>query len=657
MGGRAGGRKNISREQKRGSARASRFGAQSLPGAVAVRLPNFIEPELTTLIDAVPEGDEWIYEIKFDGYRALCRIDRGAARFFTREGNDWTGRFGVLPAAVGALPAEQAFLDGEIVVLEADGSSDFQSLQEALGRKETDRLVYYVFDLPYLDGYDLRAAPLLERKKLLAGLLENRRATPAIRFSDHVVGRGKEFYRRACGSGLEGIIAKRKNAAYRAGRARDWYKIKCHASQEFVIGGFTEPSGSRTGLGALLLGFNNDRGEFIYAGKVGTGFSQRSLEDLRRRLEKIETVRASFANPPRLPRREGVHWVEPRYAAEIEFTGWTRDGMLRHPSFKGLREDKPARKISRERPAPAPQTTRRKPANVTVAGVSLSNPERVLYPETGITKLELARYYEEIADRILPHVALRPLTMVRCPEGYQKCFYQKHIEDNLPESFKRINVKERRASGRYVMIDSLSGLISLVQMGVLEIHTWGSRSDHVEMPDQLIFDLDPDTGVAWSRVVEAARLLRRRIGELGLEAFVKTTGGKGLHVVVPVLPEVEWDEAKQFTKSVAEAIAREAPERYLTNMSKAQRAGKIFIDYLRNGRGATAVAAYSTRARAGAPVSVPLRWDELDDVRSDRFTLRNLCLRLARQRKDPWVNFTSSHRSILNAIRRAARRQ
>jgi bifunctional non-homologous end joining protein LigD len=332
--------------------------------------------------------------------------------------------------------------------------------------------------------------------------------------------------------------------------------------------------------------------------------------------------------------------------------------MLRHPSFKGLREDKPARKISRERAEPAPAKAPHNSSNVTIAGITLSNPERILYPEAGITKLELARYYEEIADWILPHVALRPLTMVRCPEGYKKCFYQKHIEDSLPESFKRINVKERRASGRYVMIDSLSGLISLVQMGVLEIHTWGSRAEHVEMPDQLIFDLDPDTGLPWNRVVEAARLLRRRLAEVGLEAFVKTTGGKGLHVVVPIVPEVEWDEAKQFTKSVAESITRGAPDEFLTNMSKTKRAGKIFLDYLRNGRGATAVAAYSTRARAGAPVSVPLRWEELDnDIRSDRYTLRNVRQRLARLRKDPWANFFTSRRSILSAIRKASARR
>ncbi|HTM11078.1 MAG TPA: DNA ligase D [Verrucomicrobiae bacterium] len=626
----------------------------SLRGAVGAKLPAFIPPELTTLVDDVPAGDAWLHEIKFDGYRALCRLKEGKAQFFTREGNDWSARFAALAEPAAALAVREAFLDGEVVALEKNGASNFQRLQEALSAGEGARLVYYVFDLLYLDGYDLREVPLHSRKGLLADLLKHRGKSGRLRYSDHVIGHAEEFFRRARDTGLEGIVSKRKESPYRAGRARDWLKIKCHASQEFVLGGFTEPSGSRIGLGALLLGHNNDRHELIYAGKVGTGFNSRSLTDLRRRLEKIETAKPPFANPPRLPRREGVHWIEPRYAAEIEFTGWTRDGLLRHPSFKGLREDKPPAKISRERPEPVPENPApRRSTDTAVAGVALSNPERVLYAEQGITKIELARYYEEISDWILPHISLRPLTMVRCPEGYRKCFYQKHVEENLPPSFKRIFVKEKRASGRYVMIDSLPGLISLVQMGVLEIHTWGSRAEHVEQPDQLIFDLDPDAGLPWNRVVEAARRLRVRLRELGLESFVKTTGGKGLHVVVPIVPEERWDAVKEFTKQVAESIAREAPESYLTKMSKAKRAGKIFIDYLRNGRGATAVAAYSTRARSGAPVSVPLRWEELaDGVRPDQYNVRNIRRRLTALRKDPWHDFAAARRSIRNAMRR-----
>lgn len=627
-------------------------------GAVAAKLPATIAPELTTLVDSVPAGEEWLHEIKFDGYRALCRIDAAKARFFTREGNDWTERFHALAAAAVALPVEQAILDGEVVALDEEGASNFQRLQESLGHGDGGTLVYYVFDLLYLDGYDLRNLPLLERKALLAELLKGAAKDTRIRFSDHVIGHAEKFFQRACSTGLEGIISKRKQSPYRTGRVRDWLKIKCHASQEFVLGGFTEPSGARIGFGALLLGVHNDRGELIYTGKVGTGFNSRLLAELRARLEKIEQPKAPFVNPPRLPRREGVHWIDPRYAAEIEFTGWTRDGMLRHPSFKGLREDKPARKIIREQPqTPTVNSASCGEPSPTVAGVTLSNPERVLYAEQGITKLELARYYEEISDWILPYVAMRPLTMVRCPEGYQKCFYQKHIEENLPPSFKRIFIKEKKASGRYVMIDSLPGLISLVQMGVLEIHTWGSRAEKVEQPNQLIFDLDPDVGLPWRRVIEAARKLHRRLGELGLEAFVKTTGGKGLHVVVPIVAEEKWDTVKQFTKDVAESMAREAPDDYLTNMSKSKRAGKIFIDYLRNARGATAVAAYSTRARAGAPVSVPIRWEELTEkLRPDGFNLRNIRQRLKALRKDPWRDFENSRRSIHGAMRQIAAR-
>jgi bifunctional non-homologous end joining protein LigD len=645
-------RRDAAPRAKNGTAQkiSSRF-----PAAAPSNLPATVVPELTTLVDKVPAGDEWIHEIKFDGYRALCRIERRAARFFTREGNDWTERFAALVKPAAALPVREAFLDGEIVVLEQDGSSNFQALQEVLSEKKTDRLIYYVFDILHLDGYDLRPLPLVQRKEILAGVIKAGKKAP-IRFSDHVVGRAEDFFQRACQTGLEGIISKRKHSPYKPGRARDWFKIKCHASQEFVLGGFTEPSGSRIGLGALLLGTYDDRGELIYAGKVGTGFNSRMLTDLRSRLEKVQRPQPAFRNPPRLPRREGVHWIEPSFAAEVEFTGWTRDGMLRHPSFKGLREDKSARKIAREQPeAIAPAVARQDGANAIIAGVKISHGSRVLYPESGITKLELARFYEEIADWILPHVALRPLTMVRCPEDYRSCFYQKHIEDNLPPTFKRIFIKERRASGRYILIDSLSGLISLVQMGVLEIHTWGCRADHVEEPDQLIFDLDPDVDLPWRSVIEAARRLRGRIRELGLESFVKTTGGKGLHVVVPIVPEERWDTVKQFTKDVAESIAREAPDRYLTTMSKAQRTGRLFIDYLRNGRGATAVAAYSTRARAGAPVSAPLRWEELSEkLRPDAFTVRNLRQRLKALRRDPWEKFQASRRSIRPALQRVA---
>jgi bifunctional non-homologous end joining protein LigD len=622
-----------------------------LPGAKKAKLPGAIYPELATLVDKVPVGEEWLHEIKFDGYRALCRIEGRRVNFFSREGRDWTERFGKLAAAAAHLPVDRAFFDGEVVVVEKGGATNFQSLQEALGKNETERLTYFVFDLIHLDGYDLTRTPLLARKEILARILA--KAPDAIRFSDHIVSRGEALYREACRLGLEGVISKRKDSPYRPGRSSSWLKTKCHASQEFVIGGFTDPSGTRVGLGALLLGVHNNRGELVYAGRVGTGFTQQSLKQLRSRLDRITTESPPFSNPPAGYSRERIHWTKPELAAEVEFAGWTRDRLLRHPSFKGLREDKPAAKIKLERPAPAPSgNDKGRDDKMKIGTIDLTNPDRLLYPEQGITKRELALFYEKIADRILPHLAGRPLTLVRCPQGHQKeCFYQKHVGENLPDWVRRVPIKEGGSVGKYVVIDSLPGLIALVQMGVLEIHTWGSRVDRIEQPDRVTFDLDPDAELPWARVIEAARALRRKLAGLGLNAFVKTTGGKGLHVVVPIVRKYRWDEIKPFCKSLAESMTREEPERYLATMSKAKRKGKIFIDYLRNGRGATAVAAYSTRAKSGAPVSVPVSWEEVAaGIRPDQFNVRNLAGRLSRLRKDPWENYESSRRSITAAM-------
>jgi bifunctional non-homologous end joining protein LigD len=610
------------------------------------------------LVDRVPDGAEWLHEIKFDGYRTLCRIDGTTVRFFTREGKDWTARFGALTDAAAQLRVRQAFLDGEIVVMDEQGVSHFQSLQEALGKNETTRLIYCVFDLLHLEGYDLTQAPLFMRKQILARLLSAVDRNGAVRLSDHFMGEAEAFYRKACRLGLEGVISKRKDAPYRSGRGADWLKIKCHASQEFVIGGFTDPAGSRNGLGALLLGVQADRGGLLYAGKVGTGFTRQSLDKLRARLDRLAAQSPPFAKPPARSLRDGVHWVKPGLVAEVEFTGWTRDGLLRHPSFKGLREDKPAGKIKRERSMPIssvdpPRQSRdRAPGDGQVGGIKLTNPDRVLYPEQGITKLELARYYEKIADWILPHLKGRPLTLVRCPQGrHNECFYQKHVAEKMPASVRRVAIKEKNSVGEYLVIDSLPGLIALVQLGTLEIHTWGSRSDRIEYPDRLIFDLDPDPGLPWKEVVRGARTLRRKLADLGLIPFVKTTGGKGLHIVVPVVRKYDWEETKKFCAKVASSVTREEPERYIATMSKAKRKGKIFIDYFRNGRGATAIAACSTRARPGAPVSAPIAWRELAaGIRPDQFTVRNLPARLSRLRKDPWAEYESSRRSITTAM-------
>ncbi len=624
----------------------------NIAGAKKAKLPAFVQPQLATLVDSVPQGDEWLHEIKFDGYRILCRIDNKHARFLTREAQDWTGRFGALVEAAQGLPLRQAFLDGEVVALEENGKTNFQLLQNSIKQNNTATLVYFVFDLLYLDGSDLTRSPLRERKKILEQILKPKRAKKApnsLRYSEHWIGQGDELYQESCRKGLEGIISKKADQPYRSGRGRDWLKIKCSKNQEFVIGGFTEPAGSRSGLGALLVGVHDEKGNLLYAGRVGTGFTQQSLKELRSRLNSLERDSAPFINPPKGAEARGVHWVEPRLVGAVAFTEWTTDNLLRHPSFQGLREDKPAKQVTRENvshqknsPAPVSQ------GNVEIAGIKLTHPDRVLYPDQGITKLELAHYYEQVADWMIPHLKGRPLTLVRCPEGYKKqCFYQRHVTESLRDPIQSIRVKEGRSTVSYVAVDSPAGLIALVQMGVLEIHTWGSRQDRLEQPDRLIFDLDPDPALPWQQIKEAAETLRDRMSGLGFSAFVKTTGGKGLHVVVPITPKQDWEAVKLFTKKVAEDLVREAPQRYTATMSKSKRKGKIYIDYLRNTRTATAVCAFSTRARANAPVSAPVHWNELaTDVRGEYFTIRNVPQRLARRRTDPWEGYEKARRPI-----------
>jgi bifunctional non-homologous end joining protein LigD len=645
---------------KREAKRSAVVKLDEVPGARRSELPQQIQPELATLVSQVPEGDDWLHEIKFDGYRALCRIEGGKAVFLTRRGQDWTSRFGHLSEAAASLPVRQALLDGEVVVLESDGTTNFQSLQNALGGRTNDRLVYFVFDLLHLDGYDTMQVPLLNRKEALAALLKSSKGNGSLRYSDHVLGNGKMLLRKACQLALEGVISKQANGAYRPGRGRDWLKTKCLQSQEFVIGGFTEPSGSREGLGSLLLGVHDEGGALIYAGRVGTGFTDESLRQLRAGLSALEQKSSPFPNPPRgaIPRR--VHWVKPNLVAEVEFIGWTNDGRLRHPSFQGLREDKSAREVVREKAVPIPvskKASSKKESSgdrVEIAGVNLTHPDRVLFPPDGITKRELALYYEEMADWILPHLAGRPLTLVRCPEGYDKeCFYQKNATETLAKEIRRVSIREEKETKTYVAVDSLQGLISLVQMGVLELHTWGSHSDQVERPDRMIFDLDPDPSVEWEEVVRSAREVRALLIDLGFGPFLKTTGGKGLHVVVPLARKHDWMEVKEFSRAVAESFARQHPDRYTATASKLKRKGKIYIDYLRNGRGATAIAAYSTRARAGATVSVPLRWEELSpEIRSDQFTIRTLPRRMARLRRDPWDGYAAAGRTITAAMKK-----
>ncbi|HET9923855.1 MAG TPA: DNA ligase D [Methylomirabilota bacterium] len=623
-------------------------------------LPAWIAPQLATLVAAPPPGDAWVHEIKLDGYRILLRVARGRVRLLTRNRQDWTERFPAAVEAAARLPVKEALLDGEIVVFDAAGVSSFQALQQAVGRGAGRSLVYVAFDLLFLDGRDLRLEPLLARKKELARLLEGRRG--ALRYSEHFDEPGQKVYERACRMALEGIVSKRKQAPYTAGRGQAWLKVKCVARQEFVIGGYTDPEGARVEFGSLLLGVHEPDGRLVYAGRVGTGFSRATLAALGKRLRKLGQRGSPFAaDGPRPPMR-GAHWVKPVLVAEVAFTEWTRDGLLRHPAFEGLREDKPAAAVVRERaraPKPAPAKRRIQGGSDTgaaVAGVRLTHPERVLYPDQAITKLALARYYEAVADWILPHVADRPLSLVRCPEGQPgPCFYQKHAGPGVPKEVKRVRIRESGGgTASYLYLDDLAGVVALTQIGVLEIHTWGAQVARLDRPDRLLLDLDPAPGLPWTRVVEAAQEIHALLADLDLVAFVKTTGGKGLHVVVPLRPEAGWDALRALGEGIGAELARRAPDRYTINPLKAARRGRIFVDYLRNVRGATAVAAYSTRARPGAPVSTPLGWSELaGKTRPGDFTVETVPKRLASLRRDPWADFFSVDQAITSRTARA----
>ena len=644
-----------------------------MPETRSAPLPTFVKPQLATLVDAAPEGDDWIHEIKYDGFRFLARYDRGRTRLITRNEKDWTERFGAVVDALSELPAERALLDGEVAVLLPNGTTSFQGLQNA-GGATPGQLLFFAFDLLHLDGVNVMREPLEARKSLLESLVGGLDGG-IVRYSDHVIGQGPAFHAHACRLGLEGIISKRRNGLYEAGRSREWLKVKCLREQEFVVVGWTEPQGSREGLGALLLGAHVG-GELRFVGKVGTGFDAATLVQLQRRLSRLEVSAAKVSKPPRGAQARGVHWVRPEVVAQVAYTEMTADGILRHPSYKGLREDKSprdvvieepeqleavaeteakpmaAKRAAKKKPGPAAVKVARKsarPGRIEVAGVSLSNPDKVLYEGQDITKLDLARYYEAIADAILPHIENRPLTLVRCPSGYGDCFYQKHIDESAPASILRVELPEDPEP--YGAVNSLGGIVSLVQLGVLELHTWGARRDRIELPDRIVLDLDPDEGMPWSRVVEAAHAVREALRLLDLDCFIKTTGGKGLHVVVPFRRRYGWDEIKAFSRGVCQAVAASSPGKYTLNIAKAKRKNRILLDYLRNGRGATAVEAYSTRARAGAPVAMPIDWDDLaKDVRETHFNIRNVPGLLAKRKRDPWKDYAAVKQSITAAM-------
>lgn len=642
--------------------------AGDIVGAVSSAMPQLISPQLATLAEHAPAGDDWLSEVKFDGYRAVCRIANGEVNIYTRAGNDWTAKWPVIADALGELPVENAWVDGEVVAIDQDGKVSFQMLQNLMREGKAAQLAYYVFDLIYLNGFDLTAVPLVERKRLLKEIMDQVPQGGPLLYSDHMSGGAQEVFEHACMHGLEGIVTKRADAAYLQTRGRSWLKVKCQQRQEFVIAGYTDPGGSREAFGALLVGvYQGDR--LQYCGKVGTGFDDRLLRDVHKQMKALEQAKTAFANPPTGAEARGVHWLKPQLVAEIDFAQWTNGGNIRHASFVGLRADKPAREIVRERAigdreiaeevgdaGPAKRKTTRaakgKEGKAAVAGIALSHPAKILFPRIGLTKLGLAEYYEEVGDLLLPHLEGRPLTLVRCPQGDgHKCFFQKHVNETVTEAIERIEIPEEKGTDTYMMANSLAAVIGLVQMGVLELHTWGSRADTLEYPDRIIFDLDPAEGLPWETVIEGAQLVHGLLDEIGLRSFLKTTGGKGLHIVIPLKPERNWDEIKGFSRAVAMHLAKTLPDRFTANLMKNRRHDKIFIDYLRNGRGATAVVAYSTRAKPEAPVSVPIAWDELGpELHSDSYNVRNLPQRLAKLKHDPWEEYWGLEQKISSKI-------
>ncbi|WP_434716987.1 DNA ligase D [Paraburkholderia sp. A2RO-4L] len=680
-------RRASSRKSVRGEAPAE------MQGAVRAELPATLAPELATPADAPPEGNDWLYELKFDGYRVLARIDRkargeGDVRILTRTGNDWTAKFPRQVEALRALDIDSAWIDGEAVVLDDAGVPDFQALQNAFDAGRADTIAFWLFDLPWLDGMVLRAVPLEARRAKLAALLA-RKPQEALRFSEAFEGAPQALLEAACEANLEGLVAKRRDSQYTSRRSAAWLKLRCSRRQEFVIGGYTEPQGSRDGFGALLIGVYDDKGTLQYSGKVGTGFDASRLKAMAGELAARERKTSPFAAVPAADRRACVHWVEPELVAEVRFKTWTSAGVVRQASFVGLREDKPAQSIVRESQpppvrrnqsesaskhkvrtqnpnngrtakaestskasGPAPHARRRaKVGDTEVAGVRVSHPDRVIDSKSGLTKLDLVQYFEAISPWLLPHLARRPVALARAPKGVGgELFFQKHANAlQIAQATQHADLDPGHAP--LLTLDSTEALVGAAQMDTIELHTWNALVTNIEKPDRIVFDLDPDPSLPWTRMLEAARLTRDLLDALGLRAWCKTSGGKGLHVVVPLARHAGWDEAKDFARAVADHIAATLPERFSAKMGAQNRRGRVFVDYLRNGRGATTAAAFAPRARPGLGVSVPVAWDELQAVTSgDQWNVANVRERLDSLREDPWRDYAKARQRITAAM-------
>jgi bifunctional non-homologous end joining protein LigD len=599
------------------------------PSRGGVKFPAFREPQKATLVDSVPAGSGWLHEMKYDGYRCLLALAGGKARIYTRTGLDWTGKFPEIAEAAGGIDCDSALLDGEIVALDDKGKTSFSALQEAISEGGRG-LTLFLFDALEIDGENLEKLPNIERKQRLAALL-GKSAPPPILYADHIIGRGEQLLDAMCGAGQEGIIAKKADAPYRHARTRNWLKIKCTRRQEFVIIGWSESDKKGRGFRALLLGTHED-GKLRYAGKVGTGFSQAVQNDLRERLDALASDKA--AAPVPRPEARGAHWVKPELVAEIVFAEFTADNVVRHASFLGLRGDKKAKEVVVEMPrkTPEPETD----------DVTISNPDRVIFPESKVTKGELAAYYRDVGALMAEWTAHRPISLVRCPQGRaKKCFFQKHDSGTFGPHVLHVPIREKDGHYEdYLYFEDNAGVVACVQMGAIEFHGWGSKVEDVEKPDRIVFDLDPDEGLDFDLVKKAAKDIRRHLADMGLQTFPMLTGGKGVHVIVPLTPGAEWPEVKDFAQRFALALAEAEPDRFTAALSKARRTGRIFIDYLRNQRGSTAIMPYSARAREGAPVAAPVNWEELDEMGSGHvFSVKDadrLLERAASRRLQGW---------------------
>ncbi|WP_213778357.1 DNA ligase D [Caballeronia sp. dw_276] len=677
----------------------------AIQDAVKAKFPATMKPQLATLVDAPPSSDDWTYEIKFDGYRVMVRIDReGKAKsakaaqtqFFTRNGHDWTDKFSRQVKALDKLEVESVWLDGEAVVLDDNDLPNFQKLQNAFDANRPQDIAIYFFDIPYLNGYDLTGVPLVQRRAILQALLEPL-DDDVLRFSADFEFGADDLLKSACDMALEGIIGKRRDSVYTSGRSNSWIKLKCRRRQEFVVGGYSEPTGSRGEFGALLLGVYDTNGKLQYAGRVGSGFNANTLRDVKKELDKREIQKMPFASAPKERSRTPVHWVKPQLVAECNFAEWTSERIVRQASFVSLRTDKPAKEIVKEEPKstkeaalndeeaaskpakksakytaskavlnpevkPGPaakktaakKTAAKKTAGTEmIAGVKISHPDRVLDPSTGASKLDCALYYEAVAPWMLPHLKDRPVSLVRAPGDIGgELFFQKHSEKlTIPNVKQHPGIDPGHPA--LITIETVGALVGAAQMGTIEMHTWNALAAKLEKPDRMVFDLDPGEGLGWDRMKEAARLTRELLEELGLVSFCKTSGGKGLHVVVPLTPQAGWDEVKGFSQAVAQHMANALPKYFSAKMGKQNRQDKIFVDYLRNNRGSSTVAAYSLRARPGMGASVPIGWDELDATTAgDQWNIGNLHERLDALDADPWADYAKTKQRISAAMKK-----